>query len=107
MTNAGWSADHVGGDVELVELEYDQVETDPSTAVIDAISDVEGVDPIELSLAGDSRLYDAVDPDALDRLVSEGEAGELEVTFAFERYTVWVDCETVVVAHTDRTDPPR
>lgn len=39
----------------------------PSTAVIMAVAEARGVDPVDL----DCRLADVVDPDALDRLFSD------------------------------------
>jgi hypothetical protein len=42
-------------------------ETDLSIAVIEAIAEAKGIEPTEL----EATLYDAVDPDALDRLFTD------------------------------------
>jgi hypothetical protein len=43
----------------------------PSTNVIEAVAEVADCDP----LAGDCVLYDVIDPDALDRLFADRDAG--------------------------------
>ncbi|WP_265108966.1 HalOD1 output domain-containing protein [Halosolutus halophilus] len=74
----------------------------PSTAVIDLLARVKGVDPLDLE-----PLYSAIDPDALDALCRSGSGfdsieftygghgvtiaatdGELEITIASERSPV-------------------
>lgn len=59
---------------------------DLSTAVVEAIAEHEGVDPLDL----ERPLYEVIDPDALDSLfpddgsVASTAAGESSVTFAYE-----------------------
>ncbi|WIV67868.1 HalOD1 output domain-containing protein [Natrialbaceae archaeon AArc-T1-2] len=82
-------------DVELLErdadegtavLSYDLADR-PTVAVVDAVATVEGVDPISLE-----PLHDAVDTDALDRLVGHTRSnGDVRVTFAFAGYEVEIE----------------
>lgn len=55
-----------------------------STAVLAAVADREGVDETDLP----ERLYDAIDPDALDALFRHARG---EVTFEYLDYVVTVD----------------
>jgi hypothetical protein len=52
-----------------------------SEAVVEAVSDKEGVDPAEL----DRPLYEAIDPEGLDSL-TEGGSGEMPVYVTFRYY---------------------
>ena len=65
----------------------------PSEAVVERVANCEGVDPTELSL-----LYDAIDPDALDSLVSSSlqRGSGLEIEFTYHGYRVTVTGEGVV-----------
>ncbi|UIP00180.1 hypothetical protein Hbl1158_02070 [Halobaculum sp. CBA1158] len=56
-----------------------------SERVVDGVAAAEGVEPAAL----DSRLYDAVDPEALDRVVESG-SPESVVRFEFHGYRVTV-----------------
>lgn len=49
-----------------------------STRVLRCVSAVSGLDPLQLP-----PLYDVVDPDALDALVSRGERGDCSLSFRF------------------------
>lgn len=62
----------------------------PSMAVVEAIADLTDRDPVACP-----PLYDYVDPDALDRLVSHG--GEVRIDFEYDGYEVEVSDETVTV----------
>ncbi|ELZ22314.1 hypothetical protein C475_17418 [Halosimplex carlsbadense 2-9-1] len=55
-------------------------ETDLSIAVIEAIAEAKAVEPTEM----DATLYDAVDPDALDRLFTDREGEALAGRVVFE-----------------------
>lgn len=57
----------------------------PSTAVVDEIASAEDVSPPNVPVP----LYDSVDPDALDALVSS--ADDVSVTFSYFGYQVTVD----------------
>lgn len=63
-----------------------------SSAVVHAVADAEGADPLDLT-----PLYDAVDPDALDSLFAsltgEGAASIDEVSFEYEGYDVTVTAD--------------
>lgn len=63
-----------------------------STAVIEAIADVESVEPTEL----DVTLYESVDLDALERLC-EGAGEDLVAEFTVEDYRVRVRGSTSVI----------
>ncbi|MFC4248471.1 HalOD1 output domain-containing protein [Natribaculum luteum] len=85
-------------DVELVEqksnanvYEVAYGRTDrPTLAVVDALARIESVDPSELS-----PLHDAIDTDALDRLVDHARGRTPEaaftVTFTFDGYEIEID----------------
>lgn len=60
---------------------------DTSTAVVVALADARGVDPLEL----DDPLHDWLDPDALDAVVESMESGH--VTFEVGTHRVLVDAE--------------
>ena len=56
-----------------------------SEKVVDTVAEHEGVDPVDL----DPRLYQAVDPDALDQLFSSSRrSDDLEVAFMYSGYEV-------------------
>lgn len=68
----------------------------PSTAVVRAVAAVEGIDPTEEDLP----LYDQLDPDALDALLSHSagsDVSEVSVDFRLGDYRVRIDDETVTV----------
>lgn len=62
-----------------------------SEAVIRAVSDVRGVDPLDM----DACLYDAIDPSVLDAVFEPGETGAVDenrqLTFTFDGCEVTVD----------------
>lgn len=66
-----------------------------STKIIEAIADLEGVDPTELR----EPLYGAIDPEALDVLVG---SGDVSVTFTYHGYEV-----TVANGHEPEIEPRR
>lgn len=72
------------GENELRAI-YDAAEISPSTAIIEAVAAVSEKDPIDLE-----PLYSAVDPDALDMLLSRESIhdGDVDVTFDFEAHAV-------------------
>lgn len=62
--------------------------------VVSAVATAEGVDPCDLS-----PLYSAIDPDALERLLSTGDragGAALEVTFEYHGYDVTVTPDATV-----------
>lgn len=71
----------------------------PSTAIVEAVLELEGKEPEEVT-----PLYDVLDPDALDSLFDErGERGaSLCVSFVYEGYSVQVhDDGRVRLTHED------
>lgn len=77
-----------------------------STAVVESVAEANGADPCSL----DDRLYDHVDPDALDRLLDTGcqEQGAVDVHVSFRMAGCEVTVDntgTVVVTRTEETDP--
>lgn len=77
----------------------------PAEAVIDALAEASGVEPVDLP-----PLYDVVDPEALDRLFrdrdDEGALGRV-LAFSVEDWNVFVadDGSIRVCDATRRTDP--
>lgn len=68
---------------------YDRTEVSPSVAVIDAIGTLEESAPVEIP-----PLHGAIDPDALDRLVSsvgDADSGALTITFSHADYEITVE----------------
>lgn len=83
---------------------YDEDAT-ASEAVVAAVAEREGVDPVELP-----RLFESVDPDALDAIFADGRPGR--VSFQYAGYDVTVcgtDQVTVICepleADGDREEP--
>lgn len=65
-------------------------------AVLDAIADVDGIDPSEF----DTPLYSAIDPDALDCLLEAG--ADVTVTFEYEGHTVTASGDGQIVVDGER-----
>jgi hypothetical protein len=76
-------------ETDTVNREYDWSNVAPSCAVIQAISDIKNVEPTSLSEELDTTLYDHVDPDALDRLVTTNT--EISISFTVEKYQIHID----------------
>lgn len=72
----------------------------PSQAVVEAVADAEGIDPVELSPPEYETLYDAIDPSALDALFAPRSNGadraDGTVVFPFCRYLVTVRADGTV-----------
>lgn len=58
------------------------------TAILEAVAAQDGVDPMEL----EPPLFDVVDPDALEAILSTGATAQSEVTVTFE----WAGYDIVV-----------
>lgn len=67
----------------------------PSVAVVDALAELEGVDPLELSTTRVGRLTEHVDPEALDALVTETDG--LAVSVPVGDYRVEIDDDELTV----------
>lgn len=83
-----------------VRTDSDSTNESISTSVVAAVADSKGVDPLDLK----ERLFDVVDPDALDALFEPGPFGaerdQGTVTFAM------AGCEVVVRADGDVSATP-
>ncbi|MFW5937794.1 MAG: HalOD1 output domain-containing protein [Halanaeroarchaeum sp.] len=73
-----------------LQYEWDK-ETKPSIAVVEAVAAVTGRDPTSLP-----RLYDAIDPDALDALLDGDVAPSLQVRFEYAGVRVVVERDRVI-----------
>jgi len=73
---------------EVFHSEYG-VDESPSEAVVSAVSEVKGVEPMEMDC-----LYDRIDPDALDTFMDGpvviGDGGIIDVEFQYSGYRVSV-----------------
>lgn len=58
----------------------------PSIAVIEAIADIEGVEPTDL----DGVLYDLIDPEALDALFLGEKAGDIELELPLDSHRITI-----------------
>ncbi|QAU13399.1 hypothetical protein EKH57_12120 [Halorubrum sp. BOL3-1] len=67
----------------------------PSLAVVEAIADLAGVEPADLSDEG-VVLYEHVDPDALNALVSGRSDADVDVSLTVAGYDVRVGPESAV-----------
>lgn len=74
-------------DSETYRAGFDRTETNPSTAVVAALGEVMERDVLDLE-----PLYEAIDPDALDTLVSRPMEpdGDVVITFKVDDYSVSV-----------------
>lgn len=66
---------------------------DVTAKIVSAVADREGVDPMEL----DTRLYEAIDPDALSTLVEGASGTNLTLGFDYAGYRVTVVADEEVV----------
>lgn len=66
---------------------------EPAVQVVERVADAEGVDPVALD-----RLNDVVDPDALNRLVSQG-PGAVQIEFEYEGWRVIVSGDGRIRVH--------
>lgn len=76
---------------------------DPSTAVVEAVARAIGQDPLEMSC-----LYDVLDVDALDSLLTADQTEALRtvsVSFAYEGAYVWVDSTGTIEVSPDAATP--
>ncbi|MGQ4554858.1 HalOD1 output domain-containing protein [Halobellus sp. GM3] len=83
------------------QFQYDQTTTPPSMAVVTALSEVMGVDPISLD-----PLQETIDPDALNALASGGDSAErvVHTTWTQEGYTVTIHNHGVITVESEDED---
>jgi len=74
-----------------VRVAHDRDGRSASSAVVEAVAGLAGVDPDALADEAGIVLYDHVDPDALDSLVEHRSDGGFALSFSVAKYDVWVD----------------
>ena len=82
---------------ETVRVEHGCDDISPSLAVVEGIADLAGVEPADLADETGIVLYDHVDPDALDALVSSRPDAAVDVSLTVAGYEVSIDNTDVVV----------
>ncbi|WP_049924355.1 HalOD1 output domain-containing protein [Halopiger djelfimassiliensis] len=75
----------------MPEMTLDHYQDSPSLRVIDALAAATETDPLELD-----PLYDAVDPEALDRLFGPEANGNATVQFAYDDHAVEIRSDGTV-----------
>ncbi|MFP8954889.1 HalOD1 output domain-containing protein [Natrialbaceae archaeon A-arb3/5] len=73
----------------IVQQQLDWSETTPSMAVIDAIASAENTEPTDVSEELDTTLFNHVDPEALDALVTGNK--RISISFTIDEYEVRFD----------------
>lgn len=79
----------------VVRDAFDWSNTQPSTAVVETVTEAQGQEPTSTE-----PLYRAIDTDALDDLMRSGD-GDVRVEFAFEGHRVTVEDDGTVIARPD------
>lgn len=74
---------------ERGEREVDFSAESPTVAIAEALADHNGTEPTD-PLGDGTMLYDRIDIEALDSLLSSSQTEELTVTFGLDRYQVSV-----------------
>ncbi|MFC7139044.1 HalOD1 output domain-containing protein [Halosimplex aquaticum] len=95
-------AGQIGAGTEVVYSSADDRAegTDLSVAVIESLAEAKGVTPIDIQ----QPLYDVVDPDALDRLFTDGEGSVSgRVVFEFDAHEITVHSDGDILVR--RVDP--
>jgi len=82
---------------ESVQSQYDWSNSTPSEAVINAIASLEGVEPTALPVELGTTLYDHVDPDALNTLVTGDNPHT--ISFIVDEYKIQIDGNTMVICY--------
>jgi hypothetical protein len=95
------SGQRAADSTEVVHRTVDERNESVSTAVVEALAEAEGVSPPEL----DQPLYESVDPDALDRVLSrEGRVhrrGRIEFSVSGRRVAVTVEEDVYVCVYAE------
>ena len=93
--NSNGTPETIKEQANMKRREFDWTEITPSTAVIELIAEESGQDPTELD-----PLYESVDPEALDRLISSDGMNPhdhtLAVSFSYNEYTVVIQSKGLV-----------
>ncbi|OYR56502.1 HalOD1 output domain-containing protein [Halorubrum halodurans] len=96
MSSVTTNVSDAGSPSESVRIAHGHDERLPSLAVVEALADLAGVNPNGLGDEAGIVLYDHVDPDALDRLVTHRSDGDVDLSFTVGAYEVRVDSDEVV-----------
>lgn len=82
-------------------FEYDPTDSHSiSVSIIRAVASVSGSDPLSL----EPRLYDVIDPDALERLLTaDATSSEVRITFLFGNHEVTVTAAGEIIVRDDPT----
>lgn len=82
--------------IGTVRVDHGRGVRSPSLAVVEAIAGLAGVDAEALGEEAGIVLYDHVDPDAIDRLVSHRSGDGVDLAFTVDRYEIRVDGDEAV-----------
>lgn len=72
-------------------VKYDSVRATPSFAVVAVVSNITGIDPLELD-----PLYESIEPDALNALFTADISSAIRLTFQYSGYEITVGNDDVV-----------
>lgn len=76
-----------------VEIQFDgTAASTPSAVIIEAVASVANRPPEDLPA-----LYDAIDPEAIDRLFTHGSADGVELSFHYYGYDITVEPDKIVI----------
>ena len=100
MSSATAGASDSGSVPETTRVRHGDDGPAPSLAVVEAIADLAGVDPADLSEEEGVVLYDHVDPDALDAIVAGRPGSDVDVSLSVAGYDVTVGPDSAVARRT-------
>ncbi|MHC3438309.1 HalOD1 output domain-containing protein [Natrialbaceae archaeon A-gly3] len=90
--------DDTDAGTDPLRIRYDWSDTVPSAAVVRTVAAREGIGVLEVRTELETTLYDHVDPEALDALVTGD--GHVSVSFTFDGYQCWIEDDQVTVTET-------
>ena len=96
MSSATTGSSESGSVPETASVPHGGSGPSPSLAVVEAIADLAGVDAVDLPEEG-VVLYEHVDPDALNALVSGRPDADVDVSLTVAGYDVHVGPDSAVV----------
>lgn len=76
-------------------IECDWSQTPPSVAIVEAIASLENSTPVDLPTTHGIVLFDTIDPEALDTLVTTCES--LSLSFSVDEYDVQITGNTLTI----------
>ena len=89
------------GATRSLRTDCDWSRRNPSLEIPKAIAVVENVDPTRLVPECELRLYDYIDPDALDTLITAETGDPVEITLVIHGYLVVLDAEGFEIEFSD------